>query len=298
MDLLGTTGTFPRRDEKCELDHLTTQGGGPVATALVALQRWGATCTFTGVVGDDVASGDIRQSLETEGIDCTDLLVRPDSDSQFSFVLAEPGCGHRTIFWHRSTGKPVNPDELDLAKLRRSRVFHTDGLMIEAALHAAQTAQAAAIPVVVDASTLRERMLDLAATSDHFIASEKFGRALIDRDSPEEACRKLAELGPKVTAVTLGARGYLACIEGEIITRPAYPVEAVDTTGCGDIFHAGFIHGLLRNWDYPRCLDYGAWAAARCATRLGGRAGIPDADEFVKTHGFRELRETNSGGAG
>lgn len=283
IDFLGTADHFPRANEKCELDEFVIEGGGPVATAVVALSRWGARCTFAGVVGDDYWGCEIRNSLNSEGVDCDGLVTRPGTASQLAFIMAEPACGHRTIFWRRPTGKPLSVDEVDIERIRSSRILHTDGLMIDASLHAARVAQESGVPVVVDAGTLRDGMLDLISASDFFLASERFGRALVSDHDPLGACRKMAEMGPKVTAVTLGERGYAACIEGELLTCPAYTVEAVDTTGCGDIFHAGFIHGLLRHWPYRRCLDFGARAAAQCATLLGGRAGIPDADTHPKT---------------
>jgi ribokinase len=160
--------------------------------------------------------------------------------------------------------------------LRRARVLHTDGLFREASIAAAKAAKAAGIPVVVDAGSLRDGMLDLARLSDCFLASETFARELVGGDHPLAACRELAGLGPRLAAVTLGPRGYIALEHGRAIERPAYPVTAVDTTGCGDVFHAGFILGLVEGWGSEKSLDFGAWAAARVSRKLGGRAGVPD----------------------
>jgi ribokinase len=131
------------------------------------------------------------------------------------------------------------------------------------------------VKVVVDAGSLREGMLDLARLSDYFITSSSFARGLVGRDDPPAACRQLAAFGPEVVGVTLGKDGYVALVRGRPIRRPAYPVAAVDTTGCGDVFHAGFIFGLLQGWTVDQCLDWGAWAASRVSLKLGGRAGIP-----------------------
>jgi ribokinase len=164
--------------------------------------------------------------------------------------------------------------------LRRARVFHTDGIFPEAALAAAGSARRAGVAVVVDAGSLREGMLDLARQSDFFIASESFARDFIGGDDPREACRRLGELGPDLVGVTLGERGCLALVDGEFIEQPAWPVEATDTTGCGDVFHGGFIYGLLRGWKAAHSLAYASWAAAMTSRRLGGREGIPPAGEY------------------
>jgi ribokinase len=128
-------------------------------------------------------------------------------------------------------------------------------------------------------------MLDLARTSDCFIASETFATSLVGDNRPLEACRKLAGLGPKVVGVTLGAKGYVAMANGSLLEKPAYPVEAVDTTGCGDAFHAGVTYGMVKGWQIEKALDFGAWAAAMVSRKLGGRAGIPTVEE-IREKGF------------
>jgi sugar/nucleoside kinase (ribokinase family) len=88
-----------------------------------------------------------------------------------------------------------------------------------------------------------------------------------------------------VAGVTLGEKGYVALHGRDVIQKPAYPVQAMDTTGCGDVFHAGFIYGLIQGWDVEKNLDLGAWAAARVSLRMGGRSGIPSLSD-LKENGY------------
>lgn len=278
LDYIGMIVAYPPPDVKCEFTGMTIQGGGVVATALVALRRWGLPCYFAGVAGDDVFGAAIADSLRIEGIDIGGLVVRVGCSSQFAFIVCEPGTGRRTIFWQRPTGIPLQPDELDLETLRRSRALHTDGLFTEASLFACRKAKEAGIPVVVDAGTLREGMLDMVPFSDCFIASETFSQAMAE--DPWEACRSLSGMGCRFVGVTLGAQGYIALVNGRFIQRPAYPVRAIDTTGCGDVFHAGVTYGIVHGWEAEKCLDLGAWAAAQVSTQMGGRKGIPKYEEL------------------
>ncbi|MBW2259488.1 MAG: sugar kinase [Deltaproteobacteria bacterium] len=286
LDYIGRIEAYPPPDVKYEFSDMVIQGGGPVATALVALSRWGLSCAFAGVLGDDLFGSMIKGSLDAEGIDTSSLLVRKGFDSQFAFIAAEPGEGRRTIFWRRPTGPSPTPDEIDYNVIRQAKVVHTDGLFAEATLAACKAAKEVGVPVVVDAGSLREGMLELAGSSDYYLASETFANALVE-NKPQEACERLAELGPRVVGVTLGPKGYLALVDGRIIERPAYQVEAIDTTGCGDVFHAGFTYGVVQGWDVEKSLDFGAWAAAMVSRRLGGRAGIPSLNALVK-QGYTE----------
>ena len=286
LDYIAKVPAYPPPDVKCEFSELVIQGGGPVATALVALARWGLSCAYAGVIGDDPFGSMIQTSLEEEQIDISGLLVRKGFESQFAFIAAEPVVGRRTIFWRRSTGPPPSPREINFSRVREARVLHTDGFFQGAALAACQEARKSGVLVVVDAGSLREGILDLARLSDYFIASEPFATALVGENNPIEACRKVADLGPRVVGVTLGSKGYVAWVEGRVMHRPAHPVEAVDTTGCGDVFHAGFIYGLIQGWDTEQSLDFAAWSAARVSGRMGGRSGIPTLRE-VAEQGYR-----------
>ncbi len=284
LDYIGKAAAYPPPDTKCEFTDMAIQGGGPVATALVALSRWGLRCYMAGNVGDDEFGEKITVSLDAEGVDTSGIIVRNGCSSQFAFIVSEEQGGRRTIFWQRPTGKPLQPDELDLAVLKRSRLLHTDGLFTEAALFACRQAREAGIPVIVDGGTLREGMLDIARFSDCFIASETFSRSL--GPDPVESCRILAGLGVNFAGVTLGANGYVALANGRIIKKPAYPSRAIDTTGCGDVFHAGVIYGLVRGWTAEKCLDCGAWAAALVSAKTGGRSGIPTRQELQDRNAF------------
>ena len=89
LDYLGQIDEYPPPDSKRVVHTLITEGGGPVATALVALSRWGLGCAFAGAVGDDRFGAEIRQALDKEGIDTRGLLTRENTESQFSFITAE-----------------------------------------------------------------------------------------------------------------------------------------------------------------------------------------------------------------
>ena len=280
LDCIGRIEAYPPPDVKCEFSDMVIQGGGPVATALVALARWGLTCCFAGTIGDDIFGKMIEDSLRGEGIDTGGIVKRAGFPSQFAFIAAEAGHGRRTIFWQRPTGPPIGPEEVDIDRLGKSRVFHTDGLFAGASIFTAEAAKKRGIPVVVDAGTLREGMLELAGLSDYFIASRIFARQFSESDDPDDALRKLSKLGPRLVGVTLGHEGYMAIFDGKIVRKPAYPVDAIDTTGCGDVFHGGFVYGLVRKWDLEKCLDFAAWAAAMVSLRMGGRTGIPTPAEM------------------
>jgi len=150
-----------------------------------------------------------------------------------------------------------------------ARVFLTDGLHADASVACAKQSPL----TVVDAGSLREGTRAMLDHAEVFVASEAFARDLVGEDDPAGACRKIREHGAEIAGVTLGPRGYVASFGDTVLERPAHPANAVDTTGCGDVFHAGVVHGLLEGWPPERIFDFAAEAAARSAEHLGGRPG-------------------------
>ena len=105
-DYLAVVDGYPAPDTKQEACDWQEQGGGPVATALVALRRLGLSCRFHGVVGDDEAGGRIVRSIEGERVDASAVRTRDGAASQTAFIAVDKATGGRTIFWRRPTGRP------------------------------------------------------------------------------------------------------------------------------------------------------------------------------------------------
>jgi ribokinase len=280
-DYLAEVDSYPGADSKKEVLSWTEQGGGPVATALVALRRLGVECRFFGVAGEDEEGERIRRSLVDEGVDVAGLVSRKGASSQAAFIAIERGRGTRTIFWRRPSARPLSPEELPGGFLKGSGFLLLDGLMAEVSVHAAKRARVASVPVMLDAGRVREGMLEAASLSDYVVGSEEFGRELGWNGDPDSFRRKARKLTPGVTTITLGGRGSVTYAGEDIITVPAFKVDAVDTTGAGDVFHGGYVYGLLRGWDILRTLRFATAMAALKCRRLGGRAGIPGLEEVL-----------------
>jgi sulfofructose kinase len=279
LDYLALVDEYPPVDAKKEVLQWHEQGGGPVATALVALSRLGIECRFYGVVGDDDAGGKIRKSLIDEGVDVSGLVMRPHAASQIAFIAVEKGTAKRTIFWKRPTGEPLRPEELSGDFLDGSGFLLLDGLMKDSSLHAAERANTRGIRVMLDAGRMRPGMLEIARLSDYLVASEQFAKdsgwhmdcATLSRE------RKKLEIG--VLTVTRGGNGSITTYDGGCFETTAFDVEALDSTGAGDVFHGGYIYGLLQGRPLEETVRFASAMAALKCRKIGGRAGIPTLEE-------------------
>lgn len=281
-DYLATVDSFPASDTKAEVGNWQEQGGGPVATALVTLARLGIPCNFHGVVGNDPEGEKIIQSLHGEGIGISGLVRREQAVSQKAFIAIEKHSAKRTIFWQRPSGTPLLPDELPESAFDDCCFLLLDGLMPEVSLIAAEKARGSGIPVMLDAGKVRPGMLEIAGLCDYLVASEQFARDLGWNDNPASFQRQAMSLGAPVVTITLGAQGSITYQDGEMIITPAFQVEALDSTGAGDVFHGAYIFGLLRGLDLADTIRFASAVSAMKCRRIGGRAGIPNTTEALR----------------
>jgi sulfofructose kinase len=279
LDHLFQVPAYPPPDVKCEFSSLAVEGGGPVATALVALSRLGLSAACLGKVGDDQAAEAIIEGLKDEGVNTAGMVKARGKTSQLAFIAVEEGSGNRNIFWTRGTAHPLLPEEIKWNIIKSSRFLHLDGLHIEASIAAARFAREQGIPTMLDAGTLREEIKPLLPFIDYIAVAEGFARALAEDDNMVKALHALAAYGAKMVCITMGHLGSLG-LEGErIYVQKAYPIEAMDTTGCGDAFHGGLIYAILQQWSTQRALEFASAVAALKCRKMGGRAGLPTADE-------------------
>ncbi len=281
VDYLGRIPAYPKEDGKIELMDLNTQCGGPASTALVTLSRLGIKTAFLGSISDDPFGIEIRKGLKEEKVDTTFLRVIPGYTSQFAFIAITKENGARTIFWDRGTVPHLTSNNVDLSPFFHARVFHTDGLMLEASIKAANQAKDMGMTIVMDAGTLRQGYRELVSLVDVLIASQGFAEALMGSgEAPEKALRALAEWGPREVIITLGAKGSVGWHDGMITFQDAFSVEVKDTTGAGDVYHGAYIYGLLQGWNMPECMRFASGASALNCTEIGGRKGIPSLEEI------------------
>jgi sugar/nucleoside kinase (ribokinase family) len=149
----------------------------------------------------------------------------------------------------------------------------------DGAIRAARLAMSRGLVVTTDLDRVTDRTAEFVASVTIPIFAEDVPRALTGEPDPERSLRRLRRGHHALLCVTLGASGALA-IQGDRAVRvPAFQVEAVDTTGAGDLFRAGFICAHLEGKSIEETLRFANAAAALGCTRMGAMPGIPTRDE-------------------
>ena len=272
-DTLIPVAHYPARGSKVEFRSAKVLPGGQVATAMVACQQWGLRTRYVGKLGDDGAAAMHRAEFARLGVEAH-LFTAPGCPSQQAFILVDDS-GERTVLWKRDTRLALRPEELQREWITKSRILHVDGHDTAAATVAAGWARAAGIPVIADLDELYPGVEALLKNINYLIASRDIPGRLMEEPDLQKSLPALRErFGCRLTAATLGEEGVLAWDGTQFHYAAAFRVKTVDTTGAGDIFHAGFIYGLLQGWPLQRQLDFACAAAALNCTAVGARGGI------------------------
>jgi sulfofructose kinase len=279
---------FPESGSKVEIRSANTLLGGQVATAMSACRQWGLATRYVGKFGEDHAAQLHRAEFERLGAE-TRLFTAQGCPSQQAFILVEP-TGERTVLWKRDHRLTLLPEELQRAWVVNARILHLDGHDTAAATQAAQWARSADIPVVADLDDLYPGYEALLPNIDYLITSRDIPARLTGDNNLHNSLPQVArKYGCRLAAATLGQEGVLAWDGDRFHYAAAYCVDAVDTTGAGDIFHAGFIYGWLQGWKIQQQLEFACAAAALNCTGIGARGGIRPVNEIegLMTTGLR-----------
>jgi sulfofructose kinase len=280
VDFLTVVPEFPAPNSKMKMLQFSKQGGGQVATALVALSRWGVKTKYIGKVGADDLGQFSLQSLRQEGVDVSSVTIEPNATTQLATILVDASTGDRTILWNRDDRLMYREKELRKEDVCRGKLLHLDGHDIRAAIQCARWAKEESIPTIADLDKVEPLTSQLIQEIDFLITSSRFPTLYTCMSDQKEAFLELQKQTRGFLCTTLGPSGAMVWVNGEIFDAGGFGVKTLDTTGAGDVFHGGFIYGLLQNWEVEKILRFANAAAALKCLDLGGRRGIPTLDKI------------------
>jgi sugar/nucleoside kinase (ribokinase family) len=273
-DIILELPRFPAFNSKLECTSVRVSPGGQVASALVACRCWGLSARYIGSVGDDPAAELQAREFRSHQVE-SHLIRHRRCASLLSFILLDAHSGERTILSKRDPRLTLRSSQIQREWISRSRILLVDGHDTVAALRAAKWARASRIPVVADVDCLYPGVEVLLEYTDYLFSSQDFPTRLTKCSNLLHSLREISQrFGCRVCGATLGHLGAIAWDGRRFQYSRGFSVRAVDTTGAGDVFHAGVAYGILQQWELSRILEFSNAAAASNCTSLGARGGI------------------------
>jgi sulfofructose kinase len=268
---------YPAADSKVRAKRMERRFGGLTGVALVTAAKMGARCAFGGLLGCDELSTFVERQFHDNGIDTTPATRISGASPIRSVVIVDAST--RTIVYDASGATNSEFSGPSEDTISDCRVLFLDSFDVPQSLRAAKIAKRHGVPIVADFESDVGMLLWLA---DHLIVGESYGRQIMDDDG----LRSLWCVGRNAVVVTRGERGatYLSIERpGEEIQAPAFAVNAVDTTGCGDVFHGAYAAALAQN----RAMEDRIRIASAAAASKAQTGEIPtrqELDLFLSKH--------------
>ncbi|MDR7419729.1 MAG: sugar kinase [Armatimonadota bacterium] len=285
--------------------------GGDTSNFIVAASRLGATCGYLTRVGGDEFGQSFLDLWAREGVDTSGVVVEPGGFTAVYFIALDRDGRHSFTYYRAgSAASRLAPQDVAPGALRGARVAHTSGITQAisdsaraAAVEFMQAARAHGVAVSYDANVRpRLRPLDeqrvtitsaFAQADVVFLSSEDAAHLYGDL-TPDGVTARVLERGARLAVLRQGAAGCLvATADGARAAVPGWPVEAVDATGAGDAFNAGFLVEWLRGADVEQAAVFAN--AVGALTTLGPGAVAPIPTRAAVETFMREMHATREG---
>lgn len=290
LDFFVSHNRYPHEGEKIDGvsgSHLIA-GGGPVPNTLCGFARLGGTASVIAAFGDDQWAQIARSDLDRFGVDHNLSINRKGIPTALAFAWINIKTGDRTIILDRNPRLDLKPSDLKLHHLPKTKLIHLDGRNIPACLKLARWGKQNGAQVMLDVGSVRNRVDDLFPFLDFLVCAEEYACHYHRTKSVKKASAGFRKLGIPEVVVTSGIRGsYGIDSGGDDHFQPAFKVKAVDGTGAGDAYHAGYLWGILKGKSLAEKMKFGSAVAALKCRKPGARAGLPTLREtelFLKRH--------------
>lgn len=274
-----TVQSVPSGSEGALVDEIRMSPAGTAGGTAVVLAKLGASVTSVAAVGPDPLGTTLVGLLAARGVDTSHIVVKEGVQTSAS-VLPIKGDGDRPA-WHCIGANGVfGLDDIDLSLVRSAKHIHLGGpeFLGDAAAVVLKEARAAGATTSIDLLAPGDPMwLDVIAEClphvDFFLPNDEQLLGLTGAATLEDAAQVFVDRGVGCVAVTAGSRGAYVTGVGWV---PAFDIDVVDTTGCGDAFSAGFVLGRSLGRTPERAAMLGNATAAQVAQGLSTDAGDYD----------------------
>jgi ribokinase len=274
-------------EEESFVHEIAEACGGSAANTMVGLARLGCKVGFVGKIADDHEGQLQIECFQKEGVDTDGIIRSPKGKSGVCLGFVDKK-GQRALYINPGVNDNIEFREISAPYITDTQFLHLSSFVGEKSFRAqkklmsllpenvkisfdpgslyAQKGIAAIEPIIQNSFVMMPNTLEL--------------QLLTGETGIPEGAQKLIDMGVQIVAVKMGDKGCYVTNGEEKQTIQPYKVNAIDTTGAGDAFDAGFLYGLIQNKSLEACGKLGNFVGSRCVTRMGARDGLPKREEL------------------
>lgn len=282
---------LPGWDEGVLVDESYECPGGKGGNTAAALSKYGVQTGIIASAGDDHYGEVAVRGLKQNGVDLSGLIILPGGKTYYCIMMLDPS-GEKALLVVR-TNLIYPTFKMVLGKqeyLRSARHVHFIGINPAQIGESLSLAKKLGLSISVDLDAAYqglEASISLIEQADVVLVNRMGAERLYPGAAYRDVAVALQSLGPSIVVVTAGRNGAIGYDRSSVIEVPAFKVNAVDTTGAGDVFSAGIVFGYLRGWELRTSLIFASAAAAMSTAAIGGQNALPAeaaVRDFIKSN--------------
>lgn len=294
-DVLGKpVDSLPEKGKLCLVEEMSLQIGGCAANVVIDLAKLSLKTSIIGKIGDDNFGKFLLDTLNSEKVDVTGLKLDKNVSTSASMVMISED-GERSILHSFGANAKFGFDDINLDVVRKSKILLIAGTFLMPDFDGEGTEKLLKYAKENDVICCMDTAWDSKGQwitkiesslqyLDWFMPSYDEACEISGKTNPEEIAQFLHSKGVKNVIIKLGNEGCFVKPENEKGYQvPAFnKIKVIDTSGAGDSFCAGFIAGLYKGWDIPKCAKFANAVGAHCIMQIGTTAGIKSIEETLK----------------
>ncbi len=287
LDYIAIVDRFPTENQKLPLEFRLAEGGGQGGTASCCISRLGGRAAYVGKLGNDDEGRFCLKRLKDFNVTTEFVEIISGGKTPVAYVFITTGSGARSIIYERNTLPKIKIDTTLKRLVKQTGVVLLDP---EVTYLGGQLKKIAGnhVKVIYDSERWRQGIEDIMDTADYFIPSAEFLEADELKFHGLSFNQRLLKLNSMVAGhliVTHGENGAYYIVDDTIYNVAVPKVNAVDTVGAGDNFHAAFALSQAKGFDLHQSVKFSVATASLSCREYGGRNGLPSWDEALSVAG-------------
>lgn len=289
---------IPERGKLTLVDRMELHGGGCANNTGIGLAKIGVKTTVIGKVGNDGFGDFMVNSLTKSGVDCAGVVRDNETATSATMVMVH-GDGERSFIHYIGANAALTEDDVNWDVVKSSKILHIAGTFLMPSFDGEPTARVLKKAQEMGVTTALDTCWDSKGNwmkllepclqyVDYAVPSIEEARMITGKHDPADVAKVLMDKGVGTVGLKMGSEGCYIRSKDTELSIPIYKVDAIDALGAGDAFAAGFLAGIVNDWDLERTGKFANATGAFCVTALGATTGIKDQ---TTVEAFIEMQE-------
>jgi sugar/nucleoside kinase (ribokinase family) len=295
--LLSPIENYPRKDLQERISWLKVEVGGGAAHVALALSKLGVKTKLIGLIGNDLFGKFILEKMKKFGVESMLKTVEKETGISIGINFED---GSRSLLTYRGTNSLFSLKDFNLSEVEGNVLFLSGYGLLEKLMKDAEKvlsfAKKKGMITCLDPDIKSYRSFDINKIKkalkfvDFFFPDMEEGKLITREKDNAKIIEKLLRIGCKTVALKLGGEGCIVADENNFIEVEAIETKAINSTGAGDFFNAGFVFGYLKHKDLEKAGDFGNATAAFAISRFGDERypSKADVEKLVKGYEWKE----------